>query len=319
MPVPVMHRYGRRPGFDRFTFEVVPESSVDERTGKQITLKVGGFTPDPKLGLLEVANMAHYKGCLGYIAFWKDDWSTVEGSAAIIGPGVALTAFHVLSDLLPMIVAGDLKLMLFTPTPDGGRAWRIKNVTRVGETDLAILSLIMGSKMPRRRELNHLNLSALPPDPGELVMVSGFRAAEDVVEAEQGIYFPVVGTSIKHGMRLWRAVGKALPADHQDDLCLQVDVSSMGGMSGGAAFNSKGECFGILRSSIDHGSGAGTSRINLLWPALATEFPDHFLRLGAKMTLTNLEGVTIEGRDRLAIENILPGVRTVRLKTLLET
>ncbi len=319
MSIPATHRFGRRRGFDRFQFEVVPEDTVDERRGQQVTLNVAGFTPDPKLGLLEVANMAHYKGCLGYIAFWRDDWSTVEGSAAVIGPGVALTAFHVVSDLLPEIVAGRLNLMLLAPTTDGGRAWRIKNITRVGQTDLAILSLALGSKMPRRRVLSHFALSAPPPGAGELVMISGFRAAEDVVAAEEGIYFPVKGTSIKHGMRLWRGVGRVLPSDHQGTVLMQADVMSLGGMSGGAAFNPDGECFGILSSSIDHGDGSGTSRVHLLWPALATDFPDQFLRVGVKGTLLDLEGVAIEGRDRVVVQEILQGIATVSLKSLIET
>lgn len=114
-------------------------------------------------------------------------------------------------------------------------------------------------------------------------------------------------------MRLWRAVGTVLPASRQDDVLVQVDVMSVGGMSGGAAFNSNGECFGILSSSIDHGGGAGTSRVHLLWPALSTNFPDQFLRLGTTTSLFDLQGVTIECRERVIVQNALPGVTTVRL------
>ena len=146
MSVSREHRFVRRLGFDRFNILVVPEDKADGRKDQPITLRTRWFNPDPVLGLLEVANMAHYKGALAYIVFWRDDWSTVEGSAVVIGPGLAVTALHVLSDLMPEIVEGKLNLILLAPTPDGGRAWRIRNVTRVGTTDLAILSLTLGSK-----------------------------------------------------------------------------------------------------------------------------------------------------------------------------
>ena len=318
MSVSREHRFGRRRGFDRFTIQVVPEEKADRQKGAPITLRTRWFTPDPVIGLLEVANMAHYKGSQAYIAFWRDNWSTVEGSAVVIGPGLAVTALHVLDELMPEIVQGKLNLMLIAPTPDGGRAWRIRNVTRVGGTDLAILSLGLGSRMPRQRKLDCLRLCAVPPKVGDLVMISGFRAAEDVVKADEGVYFPASETSIKHGMRLWRGVGIVQPNSQHHSLCIQVDVRSLGGMSGGAAFNSKGECFGILSSSIDHEDGAGTSRIHLLWPSFITNFPDQLVNPGNTTILLDHVGVDIIGREWLVVEELLSGVKTVRFKTAIE-
>jgi hypothetical protein len=163
-----------------------------------------------------------------------------------------------------------------------------------------------------------VRLCAIPPKVGDLVMISGFRAAADVVSADEEVYFPASETAIKHGMRLWRGVGTVQPSSQNRSLCIPIDVRSLGGMSGGAAFNSKGECFGILSTSIDHEDGGGTSMVHLLWPACAACFPDQLLIPGNITTLLDHVGVEIIGRDSLVVEELLPGFKTVRFRTAIE-
>lgn len=309
-------RFGKRLGYDRMHISVRPEDEVDPKKGTPVLLRPTTFTPDPTLGMREVANLAYYQGLIGFIAFFKDDWSTIEGSAVLVGPGAALTGFHVVAELIAQIVSGELQLMLFVPSGDGGRAWRIRGITRVGDTDIAILSLSLGSVVPKRRVYRQAVLGLSLPSAGELVMISGFKAAPDVVEAENDVYFPYDGMKIKSGLRLYRSVGLVVPTDRANPNLVQVDVRTSGGMSGGPAFNSKGECFGILSTSIDHGEEDGTSYVHALWPGMATEFDDYYLWPGNKPTLFTLKGVEIVGRELLAIsEKFGTGQPTVTLRT----
>lgn len=147
-------------------------------------------------------------------------------------------------------------------------------------------------------------------------MISGFRAAPDVVAAENSVYFPATKERILGGLRLFRAVGTVLPAADHNSTLLQIDAKTVGGMSGGAAFNSAGEYFGLLSSSIDHGEDSGTSRVLPAWQIVAADFPDYFLHPGRTLNLFDMHEVALVGRGQLSVTiHPITGFKTIELRT----
>lgn len=304
-----MKRYGRRLGYDKMKFSTIGPDELTSFHGKTVIFSPTSFSPDPVQGMREVANFAHYKGLLGFISFYQDDgnWNTVEGSAVLVGPGIALTAWHVLEELKDLIVEGQVRLILSTPTPDGGRAWFIRGFTRVTATDAVILSLSPATKVKTKVRHHQAILKAVPPSVGELVMISGFRAAPDVMAADQDIYFPFEKGSLKCGLRLFRSVGRVVENEHANASLVQVNVKVCGGMSGGAAFGPEGQVFGILSTSMDHGDDEGTAFVQPIWRALGTPFDDYYLGPGQQPRLIDIPSVLIDDRERVRLST-LPGL-----------
>ena len=108
--------------FNHFLASVVsnPFEGLDPATQIQIERRV--FVPNDPLGVYPIYNMAHYDGVLLSVHFATNTWSTVEGSAVMVAPGVAIASAHVIEPLIPHIMASELVIYCtgLTPhSPDG--------------------------------------------------------------------------------------------------------------------------------------------------------------------------------------------------------
>ena len=105
-----------------------------------INIEQGVFVPNDPPGVYVVENMAHYDGVLLSVHFLHDEWSTVEGSAVMIAPGIAFAAAHVIEPLMPHVMASELRIFCVGYTPFGPRYWRVGQVTKLNNSDIMNLS-----------------------------------------------------------------------------------------------------------------------------------------------------------------------------------
>ncbi len=263
------------------------------------------FVPNDPIGVYHVEDMSHYRGTLLSVHFATSTWSSVEGSAVMVAPGIALTAFHVIDNLISHITASELEIFCTGLTPNGLRLWRVRQMTRCDGTDLMILSLAYASPIPQDGQFDQTTMTTRLPPIGETIMIAGFRASGEYVPWENETFAVKnghlsycagirtgVGVVTQHLLGGGRMVGGPV---------IEVACSTVGGMSGGPAFDKDGNVIGILSTGIDAPEGRGPSQVSLLWPALtATIIPAFLIHLfpdPARLLDVDLRFCGIEGRS----------------------
>ncbi len=248
-----------------------------------INIEQGVFVPNDPPGVYIVNNMAHYNGALLSVHFLTDEWSTVEGSAVMVAPGIAFSAAHVIEPLIPHIMAKQLRVFCAGYTSSGPRYWRVGHVTKVNNSDIVILALKYATALPADGRFVQTMITTRLPGIGEQVMIAGIRASREQVEADADMAFPIAGGNITYGADVRIAVGEV--TQHHlsgrgamlPNPVIEVACSTPGGLSGGPAFDKHGKVFGILSVSIDDPDGRGPSQISMIWPGLAMTISPAFL------------------------------------------
>lgn len=248
-----------------------------------INIEQGVFVPNDPPGIYVVENMAHYDGALLSVHFLTEQWSTAEGSAVMVAPGIAFTAAHVMEPLIPHIIAGELRTFCAGYTPSGPRYWRVAQMTKVNNSDIMILALRYAAALPPDGRFVQAMITTRLPGIGEQVMIAGIRASREHVETDSQMAFPVAGGHIKYGAEVRIGVGEV--TEHHlggrgamlPNPVIEVACSTPGGLSGGPAFDKHGKVFGILSWSQDHPDGRGPSQVSLIWPALTAVISPAFL------------------------------------------
>ena len=192
-----------------------------------------------------------------------DNGSTIIGSGVMVGPGLAIVATHVLEEFTQR---GAMPVLL-TFLPDGTRAWLARESSTAsgssayGEdrrivSDVTLISCTLNSHAISHRPLMLAPIRVALPLLGERLWAFGYR--QNVLEDAAALITPLVTSGLvttvyPHGR------GERMPAS-----CVEVDMDTQGGMSGGPVVNAAGELIGIVSSSIE----GGPSYITLVWDAL---------------------------------------------------
>jgi hypothetical protein len=251
-----------------------------------INIEQGIFVPNDPPGVYVVNNMAHYNGALLSVHFLTDEWSTVEGTAVMVAPGIAFSAAHVIEPLMPHIMAKQLRVVCVGYTSTGPRYWRVGYVTKINNSEIVILALKYATALPADGRFVQTMITTRLPGIGEQVMIAGIRASREHVEADADFAFPILAGNIKYGADVWIAVGEV--TQHHlsgrgamaPSPAIEVACSTPGGLSGGPAFDKHGKIFGILSASMsiaDPDDGRGPSQISMIWPGLAMTVSPAFL------------------------------------------
>jgi hypothetical protein len=118
------------------------------------------------------------------------DWVTgaahhVWGSAVMVGPGIALTAGHVVTEMCERGFLGQAGGQLFAVGVHADRMeiWRADSITSIGEGDLSVLTLIRstGGREPNGGDPVRFGLASMAarmPRVDERLTLIGFRAVE---------------------------------------------------------------------------------------------------------------------------------------------
>jgi len=209
------------------------------------------------------------------------------GSGVMIGPGLMLTASHVL-DEFPHHGQGPVCL---TFLPGAARAWLPKGRTtltgpsefgpdRRKVSDLTLMSCDLHSDALDNFPLMLAPIQLGMPLIGERLWAFGYRHG-DILDGAS-LVTPFVTSGVVTGCYP-QGRGERMPAT-----CIEIAMDTMGGMSGGPVVNDDGWLVGIVSSSFEGGPTYAT----LIWDAIRISVS------GAPVNLwPDGEGDLLVGRD----------------------
>lgn len=223
------------------------------------------FTADDGLGPLDNLHQAG-DAVVSVVSFFDNELVSI-GSGIMIGPGLMLTATHVLNEF-PRSGPGPVML---TFLPEGAaRAWiPTATVTASGKSefvmndnkvisDLSIVSCGLNSEAHITHPLSLAAIELCLPLPGQRLWAVGFR--HGAIDSGVAPITPLVSSGLvtacyPHGR-----------GERMRSPCIEVSMETLGGMSGGPVFNEGGRLIGIVSSSFD----GGPTYVTLVWDALRT-------------------------------------------------
>lgn len=233
-----------------------------------------------------VTSIGEFDGTALTISFRDDDDHHTIGSAVMVGPGIAVSAKHVVEGWLEAITSGGASAVCQAATKATLLLWDVERVTLLDDADIAILSIRLRTALPKGNEIFIAHLTTRMPRSGDPVLLCGFTAGEPSIPIGPRMHLEGL-------MRI--SQGKVLDVwpSGRDRVMLPsasfaVDCPAFGGMSGGPVFDQNGHLVGIVSSSSE---GEEISYVTHILPAINASFesvwplptaPTTLLRLGQK-------------------------------------
>lgn len=223
------------------------------------------------LGAGALPQLDFYGGTLLYVHFAERGAHSIDGSAVLVAPGIALCATHVFQDLLEKLKAGRTSAICVSATQGGMQIWRVASVAQIPRTDLTLLGLTYASDIPDDKTFSQAAITTRLPVVGERVTLAGFRSKR--VSASDG------GDVASDGNVLVSVAEVTQVYPHGRDRfmmywpVIEVNGPAWGGMSGGPVFDADGFLIGIVCSSFTtRDERDGPAYVSLLLPALTYQF-----------------------------------------------
>jgi hypothetical protein len=205
----------------------------------------------------------------------KKEGLTVLGSGVMVGPGLLVTATHVLDEFAQK----DRGPVFLTFLSDGARAWLPIDVatlskpsefdeSRIVTSEMSLVSCTLNSEAHPNSPLMLAPMQVALPMIGERLWAMGFR--HQAIKERAALVTPLISSGL---------VTAAYPNGRGERMvspCFEVNMDTLGGMSGGAVVNDEGYLVGILSSSFE----GGPSYVTLIWEAL---------RLGVRGAIPKLQ------------------------------
>lgn len=211
-----------------------------------------------------VAPLFAFEGLHGHVA----------GTAVLIAPGLAMTARHVIDDLLGHFGRGvekksEIQLDMYIYQANVGAVWYVAHINAWVGTDIAILSLRPRNDIARSTAVNRLPMTVDPPSEGSEVTALGYPDTKIVLPRND---FSV--TELKLSITPTVSSGKVLDVhlSLRDSVslrfpCFSVDAAFLGGMSGGAVFNQQRELCGLVCAGGEGELGNYSNAVSI-WPSM---------------------------------------------------
>lgn len=220
---------------------------------------------------LTVENYEYFDGALLAVCIGYGDTYKVEGTAVMIGLGLALSAKHVVDDHREALAGGEAVLLCMGVRGDGTVAgWHCYSMEGAPSgSDLTLLSLKLVSDMPADGDFATIPLTTRIPPPGERLTIVGFRFDNEPVDANPvDDPVPLIGSMyVSQG-----AAGQFSYPIHDSLLApyptIEVLSGTLGGMSGGAVIDVNGHVVGITSRGLSHDDQKGPSLAAWWLPAL---------------------------------------------------
>lgn len=197
------------------------------------------------------------------VAKMTDEGTVVIGSGVMIGPGLIVTASHVL-DEFPKEGSGPICL---TFLPRSARAWLPRGRTtatgpsafdpdRRKVSDLTLMSCGLNSDAHEQFPLTLAPMKLAFPLIGERLWAFGYRHGDILDDATR--LTPLVSSGLVTAC-FPQGRGERMPSS-----CIEVAMDTIGGMSGGPVVNDEGWLVGIVSSSFE----GGPTYVTLIWDAM---------------------------------------------------
>ena len=145
--------------------------------GMRITVSSLNISPvQAEASPLTVENYEYFDGALLTVCVQYGDTYAIEGTAVMIGLGLAISAKHVFDSHRAALNEGDAVLLCIGVRGDGAiEVWHCYSMATTADTDLQLLSLKLASKLPADSDFTTIPLTTRIPPPGEHLTVVGFR------------------------------------------------------------------------------------------------------------------------------------------------
>lgn len=230
----------------------------------------------PASELTAFADWDAFDGLLLMVYFGTESYDTIEGSAVMVAPGVALSAAHVISDWISAVTQGNAGCMLTGFVKGAQTYWRASGVRVDAETDLAIISVEPADEPTREKLVRLAHLTTRTPEVGESLMFCGYRGA--------ATKFMHDGNEIELSATAYISTGKVaqIHAAQRDRTryrwpCYEVDCVIVGGMSGGPVFDSQGYLVGVTGAGLEMVEDGQPKAVSpsyawQVWPCLLRPF-----------------------------------------------
>jgi len=204
-----------------------------------------------------------------------------SGTAVSIGPGLLLTAAHVIDDFLEQfrgkrlknnraidVSAGfGLQFVNISAETDSGLLWEAEKIWCSNNSDMAIIKISPTSQESVDWPWKSVKLRLRPPKIGE--KVSGFGYALPKVEKEEKATHWIVEPNTSTG-EVVQVHNEKRDSVNLPFPCFEVNARYDGAMSGGPVFNDAGEVCGIVCSTLTpyDQNDRHSSYIVSLWPLM---------------------------------------------------
>lgn len=219
------------------------------------------FSPDDGIGPMDSLHQAG-DSLVAVIRSTNEGFEPI-GSGVMIGPGLLITATHVLKE----IAATGSSPIFMTFLPGSARAWLgHSSVTSSGlsqfdagrctSSDITLVSCTLNSDAHMDRQLSLAPLQVTLPLVGDRLWAFGYRHHD--FEEETSRLTPLVSSGLVTAVYP-KGRGERMPA-----ACIEVAMDTFGGMSGGPVANDDGYVIGVVSSSFD----GGPSYVTLIWDVM---------------------------------------------------
>ena len=253
------------------------------------------------------------------VATMTEEGAMVIGGGVMIGPGLMLTASHVLEEF-PKEGSGPVCL---TFLPGTARAWLPRGRTTVAGasafgpdrrvvSDLTLMSCALNSDAHEEFPLALAPIQLVLPLIGERLWAFGYRHGDIVDEA--ALLSPIVTSGVVTAC-FPQGRGERMPS-----VCIEVAMDTIGGMSGGPVVNGDGRLVGIVSSSFE----GGPTYVTLVWDAIRISVSgaptevwpgdEADLLLGRDLGLVKIRGSV--GRDEMG--NVVVTMSTPEMEQLVQ-
>lgn len=155
---------------------VTADPAASPKDGDTITFQPIGVKLLREDTTVFMENIDAFNGTVLSFHFADADEHLVEGSAVMIGPGIALTAKHVNESHLDRLMKGERHSMCIGIAKSGMNFWTVRKMTMLTDADIAILRLQLSSAMPSDWTFRQTVVSTRLPKIGDRVQIVGFRA-----------------------------------------------------------------------------------------------------------------------------------------------
>lgn len=258
----------------------------------ELSWNTAEFTSEDGLGPMATLHQAG--DALVAVGRLNDDGPEILGSGVMVGPGLLLTATHVLDEFKK----NSPPPLFMTFLESGTRAWLPKDVTTLSGpsefghdrqvvSDISLVGCTLNSDALVDHPLMLAPMQVALPLIGERLWAFGFRHGG--IKGGAALLTPLVSSGLVTAT-FPRGRGERLASS-----CIEVDMDVRGGMSGGAVVNSDGFLVGIVSASVSDG---GPTYVTLIWEALRMRVKSSAPKL-QKVPLISLIGAHAEGLVKL--------------------